>query len=157
VHQSVNQSAVALQNRNVIVIKPLLLAASLMVFSSVALAQGRAITMYQDPNCGCCGGWAQHMRDEGFEVKEVKVVKIQDVKRLFKVPEDLASCHTAMIEETGQLIEGHVPAKVVKRMMNDGSVRGVAAPGMPANSPGMGQMDGNLVTVDFDGRPYSRD
>lgn len=97
------------------------------------------------------------MRDEGFEVKEVKVVKIQDVKRLFKVPEDLASCHTAMIEETGQLIEGHVPAKVVKRMMNDGSVRGVAAPGMPVNSPGMGQMDGNLVTVDFDGRPYSRD
>jgi hypothetical protein len=157
VHQSVNQSAVALQNRNVIVIKPLLLTASLMVFSSVALAQGPAITMYQDPNCGCCGGWAQHMRDEGFEVKEVKVVKIQDVKRLFKVPEDLASCHTAMIEETGQLIEGHVPAKVVKRMMNDGSVRGVAAPGMPVNSPGMGQMDGNLVTVDFDGRPYSRD
>ncbi|ASR90695.1 CopG family transcriptional regulator [Alcaligenes aquatilis] len=138
-------------------IKPLLLTASLMVFSSVALAQGSAITMYQDPNCGCCGGWAQHMRDEGFEVKEVKVVKIQDVKRLFKVPEDLASCHTAMIEETGQLIEGHVPAKVVKRMMNDGSVRGVAAPGMPVNSPGMGQMDGNLVTVDFDGRPYSRD
>lgn len=156
-HQSVNQSAVALQNRNVIVIKPLLLTASLMVFSSVALAQGPAITMYQDPNCGCCGGWAQHMRDEGFEVKEVKVVKIQDVKRLFKVPEDLASCHTAMIEETGQLIEGHVPAKVVKRMMNDGSVRGVAAPGMPVHSPGMGQMDGNLVTVDFDGRPYSRD
>jgi len=157
VHESVNQSAVALQNRNVIVIKPLLLTASLMAFSSMALAEGPAITMYQDPNCGCCGGWAQHMRDEGFEVKEVKVVKIQDVKRLLRVPENLASCHTAMIEETGQLIEGHVPAKVVKRMMNDGSVRGVAAPGMPANSPGMGQMDGNLVTVDFNGRPYSRD
>lgn len=156
-HESVNQSAVALQNRNVIVIKPLLLTASLMAFSSMALAEGPVITMYQDPNCGCCGGWAQHMRDEGFEVKEVKVVKIQDVKRLLRVPENLASCHTAMIEETGQLIEGHVPAKVVKRMMNDGSVRGVAAPGMPANSPGMGQMDGNLVTVDFNGRPYSRD
>lgn len=156
-HESVNQSAVALQNRDVIVIKPLLLTASLMAFSSMALAEGPAITMYQDPNCGCCGGWAQHMRDEGFEVKEVTVVKIQDVKRLLRVPENLASCHTAMIDETGQLIEGHVPAKVVKRMMNDGSVRGVAAPGMPANSPGMGQMDGNLVTVDFDGRPYSRD
>ncbi|XOT95392.1 DUF411 domain-containing protein [Alcaligenes pakistanensis] len=138
-------------------IKPLLLTASLMAFSSIALAEGPAITMYQDPNCGCCEGWAQHMRDEGFEVKEVKVVKIQDVKRLLKVPENLESCHTAMVEETGQLIEGHVPAKVVRRMMNDRSVRGVAAPGMPANSPGMGQLDGNLVTVDFNGRPYSRD
>ena len=138
-------------------IKPLLLTASLMVLSSVALAQGPAITMYQDPNCGCCEGWAQHMRDEGFEVKAVKIGKMQEVKRLLKVPVNLESCHTALVEQTGQRIEGHVPANVVKRMMGDGSVTGVAAPGMPVNSPGMGQLDGNLVTVDFTGRPYSRD
>lgn len=156
-HVCVNQSALALQNRNVIVIKPLLLSAGLMAFSSLALAQAPAVTVYQDPNCGCCEGWAQHMSEAGFEVKSVKTQAMWQVKQQLGVPAELASCHTAVVEQTGQRLEGHVPAHVVKRMMSDASIRGLAAPGMPANSPGMGELDGNLITVDFKGRPYSRD
>lgn len=116
-----------------------------------------AVTVYQDPNCACCHGWAEHMRAEGFQVREIHTSDMSRVKAGMGVPVALASCHTAVIDATGQLVEGHVPANAVRKMLADPGVRGVAAPGMPANSPGMGPMDGNLVTVDFDGRPFSRD
>ncbi len=122
-----------------------------------ALAGKPAITMHQDPNCGCCGGWAQHMRDNGFDVTVIKSADMGAVKASHGVPGALASCHTARVEGTGQLIEGHVPANAVRKMLLNPSVKGLAAPGMPVNSPGMGPMDGNLVTVDFHGRPFSRD
>lgn len=79
------------------------------------------------------------------------------VKQKLGVPLDLASCHTAVVEGSGQIIEGHVPASAARKMLADSSVRGVAAPGMPLNAPGMGELDGNLITVDFDGKPFSRD
>src|SRR5690606_8211969 len=109
-----------------------------------AMAAKPAITMHQDPNCGCCGGWAQHMRDNGFDVKVYKSTDMAKVKLAAGVPMQLASCHTARVEGTGLLIEGHVPANAVRKMLLDPSVKGVAAPGMPLNSPGMGQLDGNL-------------
>lgn len=122
-----------------------------------AMAAQPAITMHQDPNCGCCGGWAEHMRDNGFDVKVIRSSDMAAVKMNHGVPMQLASCHTAKVEGTGQVIEGHVPANAVRKMLLNPAVRGVAAPGMPLNSPGMGELDGNLVTVDFNGRPFSRD
>src|SRR3546814_7321971 len=47
-----------------------LTAAALSVASSFAQAAGTAITVYQDPNCGCCTGWVEHMRDAGFRSEE---------------------------------------------------------------------------------------
>jgi hypothetical protein len=137
--------------------KTLIAMALLMGGVQASMAGGAAITMHQDPNCGCCSGWAQHMRDNGYEVKIVKSADMAAVKAAHGVPMHLASCHTARVEGSGQIIEGHVPASAVSKMLRDPSVRGVAAPGMPLNSPGMGQMDGNLVTVDFSGKPFSRD
>ena len=72
------------------------------------------------------------------------------------VPEALQSCHTAVVEATGQVIEGHVPAPAVAKLIASRSTKGVAVPGMPVNSPGMGKMDGKLVTVDFAGKEFSR-
>lgn len=133
----------------------LILGAMSLGFGSMAAAQ--SITVHQDPNCGCCGGWAQHMRDNGFDVKVILSGDMYAVKQQHGVPMHLASCHTARVEDSGQIIEGHVPANAVRKMLLDPSVKGVAAPGMPVNSPGMGPMDGNLVTVDFQGRAFSRD
>jgi len=130
---------------------------ALMSAGQAAMAAGHSITMHQDPNCGCCSGWAQHMRENGYEVKVHKSGDMAAVKASHGVPMQLASCHTARIDATGQIVEGHVPANAVRKLLLDPSVRGVAAPGMPLNSPGMGEMDGNLVTVDFNGRPFSRD
>lgn len=143
--------------RNSIVFKSFVFTAGLLAFSSLAQAGGPALTVYQDPNCGCCDGWAQHMRDSGFDVTAIKTRDMAQVKQRLGVPVELASCHTAVIETTGQRVEGHVPANVVRRMMTDMRVKGVAAPGMPQNAPGMGELDGNLITLDFNGQPYSRD
>ncbi|MFA7669357.1 MAG: DUF411 domain-containing protein [Burkholderiaceae bacterium] len=128
-----------------------------MSIAHMATAGQPGITMYQDPNCGCCSGWAQHMRDNGHDVKVIQSADMAAVKVAHGVPMQLASCHTAIVEGSGQVVEGHVPANAVRKMLLDPSVTGVAAPGMPTNSPGMGPMDGNLITVDFQGRPFSRD
>ncbi|CAM3861947.1 DUF411 domain-containing protein [Bordetella tumulicola] len=130
---------------------------ALTAVSFFAHAEDHAITAYQDPNCGCCSGWVEHMRDAGFEVKAIKTAEMATIKQKLGVPVALGSCHTGVVEGTGQVIEGHVPANAVRKLLADSSVRGVAAPGMPSNSPGMGELDGNLVTVDFNGKPFSRD
>ncbi|SRR5690606_2421614 len=133
-------------------------AAMVMAFAaSAAYAAEHEITVYQDPNCGCCSGWVEHMRDAGFKVDAIKTTDMASIKQKLGIPLNLASCHTGVIEETGQLVEGHVPANVVRKLLADPSVKGVSAPGMPHNAPGMGPLDGNLVTVDFNGKPFSRD
>ncbi|TEA70323.1 DUF411 domain-containing protein [Allopusillimonas ginsengisoli] len=125
--------------------------------SSLAQAADSAMTVYQDPSCGCCSGWVDHMRASGFEVKAIETSNMAAVKQRLGVPVALSSCHTGVIDGTGQIVEGHVPASVVRKLLADASVKGVAAPGMPLNAPGMGELDGNLVTVDFLGQPFSRD
>ena len=58
------------------------------------------------------------------------------VKRKLGVPPALQSCHTAVVE--GYVIEGHVPADLIDRLLRERpSVVGLAVPGMPVGSPGM--------------------
>lgn len=137
--------------------KKLIVAAALMGASSMAYAAKPSITVYQDPNCGCCTGWAEHMQASGFHVRQIKTSNMGTVKDKLGVPAGMESCHTAVVDSTGQIIEGHVPANAVEKMLAQPSVKGLTAPGMPANSPGMGEMDGNLITLDFSGKEFSRD
>ncbi len=78
-------------------------------------------------------------------------------KAKMNVPANLRSCHTAVLEDSGQVIEGHVPATAVQKLTANPDIKGIAAPGMPMNAPGMGALDGSLVTVDFQGRQFSLD
>ncbi|RTZ48106.1 CopG family transcriptional regulator [Candidimonas sp. SYP-B2681] len=137
--------------------KKWIMAAALMAASAVAHAATASLTVYQDPNCGCCSGWVKHMRQSGFEVKSIETADMASIKKKHGVPLELGSCHTAVVDGTGQIVEGHVPANAVRKLLANRSVKGISAPGMPLNSPGMGQMDGNLVTVDFNGKPFSKD
>jgi len=135
----------------------LMMTAALAAVLSLAHGSETAITMYQDPYCGCCSGWADHMRESGFDVKVIKTGNMASVKQALGVPVELGSCHTAVVDSTRQIVEGHVPASAVEKMLENVSVQGVAVPGMPVNSPGMGEMDGHLVTLDFSGKPFSKD
>lgn len=137
--------------------KKLLLAGLLAATHVFTYAAGEAITVYKDKNCGCCEGWVDHMRDAGFKVKAVNSDDMSAIKKRLGVPEQMASCHTAVLDKSGQVIEGHVPASAVNKLIAQPKVKGVAAPGMPANSPGMGKLDGNLITYDFSGKSFSRD
>ncbi len=97
-----------------------------------------AITVYKSPTCGCCTMWADHMSRNGFAVKQVNVDDIDAVKQSYGVPRALSSCHTGLVN--GYIVEGHVPADAVSRMLKEKpAIAGIAVPGMPVGSPGMEQ------------------
>lgn len=113
------------------------------------------VVMYKDPNCGCCGAWAERLEAEGFRVKTIPSADMEAVKKRFAVPQRLTSCHTAKVG--GYVIEGHVPASAIRRLLREKpAVAGLAVPGMPAGSPGMevpGRKDAyDVVTFDRTGR-----
>ncbi len=125
-----------------------------LALPGLASAAG-VITMHKDPNCGCCSAWADRMRDAGFEVVTKASHDMQSVKHAHGVPGQLASCHTATVD--GYVIEGHVPAADVQRLLSQRpAVTGIAVPGMPLGSPGMevgGQQEAfQVVAFDADGR-----
>ena len=94
------------------------------------------VTVFKDPNCGCCKSWIDHLRKHGFEVVARDTSDLSGVKRTGRVPEALHSCHTAFVD--GFVVEGHVPAADIQRMLREkAKVAGLAVPGMPAGSPGM--------------------
>lgn len=102
-----------------------------------ALAAEREVTIWKSPTCGCCEGWADHMRRSGYKVKSVDVDDIDQIKRAYGIPSAMQSCHTAKVD--GYLVEGHVPAEAVDKLLKERpKVRGLASPGMPMGSPGMG-------------------
>ena len=54
-----------------------------------------------------------------------------------QVPAEAMSCHTALTD--GYVIEGHVPASAITQLLETRpDIVGIALPGMPADSPGMG-------------------
>lgn len=94
------------------------------------------LIVYKSPTCGCCGQWVEHLQRAGFTAKVVDTEDMAAVKRRFGVPEDAASCHTAVV--AGYFVEGHVPAADIKRLLAERPAgQGIAAPGMPMGSPGM--------------------
>jgi hypothetical protein len=94
------------------------------------------VVVTRDPNCGCCGGWVDHMKTAGFPVEVVTTPQVNQVKARLGVPDSIASCHTA--EVGGYVIEGHVPADAIKRLLAEKpQAKGLAVPGMPVGSPGM--------------------
>lgn len=95
-----------------------------------------AVVVHKDPTCGCCTAWAQHMRQAGFAVRIDETSNLEAVRAKLGVPADLTACHTA--EVSGYVIEGHVPAAAVRRLLSERpAAKGLAVPGMPAGSPGM--------------------
>lgn len=137
--------------------KKLLITTLLAATYTLAYGAGEAVTVYKDKNCGCCGDWIKHLQESGYKVKAVNSDDMSAVKQRYGVPESMMSCHTAVMDKSGQVIEGHVPAPAIAKLLARPSVKGVAVPGMPANSPGMGKMDGNLITYDFSGKSFSKD
>jgi len=101
-------------------------------------AHAAAMTVYKTATCGCCKAWVTHMRDAGFDVsvREVSQSELYERKRSLRVDPGLSSCHTALID--GYIVEGHVPAADVRRLLAERpEVAGIAVPGMPLGSPGM--------------------
>ena len=113
-------------------------------------AQGTEVIVYKSPECGCCGGYVKHLRASGFNVRVSSMDDVTPIKERYGVPDDLWSCHTAVIG--GYVIEGHVPLVAVRRLLTEKpAVKGIALPGMPDGSPGMaGPKTETFVIQSFD-------
>ena len=108
--------------------------------SATPAVSGPVATVYKSPTCGCCSLWGRHLEAEGFEVVSVDRTDMASVKDSLGVPDDLVSCHTAVVD--GYVVEGHVPAASIRRLLDERpDARGLAVPGMPLGSPGMEQGD----------------
>ena len=124
-----------------------LLAISALGYSQVGVAaiQLETVTVWKTPTCGCCKDWVIHMRKEGFNVVANDVPDTAPIRQKLGLPPKFGSCHTAQVG--GYVIEGHVPASEVKRLLREKPVAvGLAVPGMPVGSPGM-EMRGEMLGV----------
>lgn len=119
--------------------RKLLLALGLLPLAGFARAAAPAalttVEVWKEPTCGCCKDWIAHMESNGFKVF-VNMGGTNAARARLGIPQNMASCHTAKIG--GYAIEGHVPARDIRRLLREKPVAiGLAAPGMPIGSPGM--------------------
>lgn len=105
-------------------------------FANTSIADMPEMTLYKDPNCGCCTAHADYLKENGFKVKMVDHPNIVEIKQQYGTLQG-ASCHTIVMD--GYVIEGHVPVASIKKLWDEQpDIKGIALPGMPYNSPGMG-------------------
>jgi hypothetical protein len=126
-----------------------LAALALVAGAHVLLAQSQAptVAVQRDPGCGCCLNWVDHLQKNGFKVSVSASPVMDAVKDRLGVPKPVRSCHTAVVD--GYVIEGHVPAADIKRLLKERpAIVGLAVPGMPMGSPGMESSSGRTQPYD---------
>ena len=104
--------------------------------SAFAATDADVMTVYKDPNCGCCTLWADAYKKAGYRVEVVKERDLISLKTKLGVPLDIQGCHTAVYR--GQFLEGHVPLEAARMLEGRSDLAGLVVPGMPAGSLGMG-------------------
>lgn len=115
----------------------LLLGAALLAAPPALALPGQEVEVWRDPHCGCCAGWVEHLRREGFAVTDRVVPSVAPFRRMLGTPSDLLSCHAGRV--AGFALEGHVPALAIRRLLAERpeGVVGLAVPAMPIGTPGM--------------------
>jgi hypothetical protein len=120
-----------------IVLTLLLSFVSMAIASSPARAEEpRNATLFKDPQCSCCEGYADYLRGNGFDVKVVNTHDLALINEQHSVPTELQGCHVTIID--GYVVGGHVPVKIIQRLLSEKpAITGITLPGMPNGSPGM--------------------
>ena len=114
---------------------------------SGAQSSGATMTVQRDPGCSCCLAWVQHLEQAGFKATVTESAEMPAVKASKGVPDAVRSCHTGTIG--GYVVEGHVPAEDIKRMLKERpKIVGIGVRGMPAGSPGMEVASGRVDAFD---------
>ncbi|KAB2943104.1 MAG: DUF411 domain-containing protein [Hyphomicrobium sp.] len=120
----------------------LMAAAFLAMLLPAAATELVPATLYKNPSCKCCDGYANYLRSNGFRVTVIEHPNMTLIKQKHGVRDDLESCHTVLVD--GYVVEGHVPVGAIRRLLTERpAIKGIALPGMPGGSPGMsGTKDG---------------
>lgn len=139
-----------------LILSAVLLGALVTVPTRAQAPAAPRMTVYKSPTCGCCAKWVEHMKQAGFDLTVNDMPNVGEIQAQHHVPADAQSCHTALVG--GYVVEGHVPADVVKQLLKEKpAVAGIAVAGMPMGSPGM-EGDGsskqayNVVSFDKAGK-----
>jgi len=110
---------------------------------------GEPVVVYRTPTCGCCEDYVEYLRTHGFEVESEVVDDTESVRAQHGLPDEAASCHTTVIGDYA--VEGHVPVTAIEELLEERpDVDGIAVPGMPADSPGMGGDGEGLEVLSVD-------
>ncbi|MEQ9369217.1 MAG: DUF411 domain-containing protein [Coleofasciculus chthonoplastes F3-SA18-01] len=124
------------QSPNPVAATPVSMNGSVWDQETEPLSEPLSVAVYRSPSCGCCGEWIKHLEKHGFKVTDTKTDEMTAIKEKHGVPQDFASCHTAIVN--GYVVEGHIPADDIKRLVKQKpDIAGIAVPGMPLGSPGM--------------------
>lgn len=112
-----------------------------------ALAAPTKAVLFKSPQCGCCEGHAEYLRQEGFEVEVRPTNDLDQMSRLAGVPGELQGCH--LIQVDGYVVEGHVLAPIIRKLLRERpDVSAITLPGMPSGTPGMpGPVPGPLQVL----------
>ena len=94
------------------------------------------VTLYKNPQCGCCEGYADYLRDNGFKVKAISTNDLTVMGQKYGIADDLQPCHISLIG--GYIVGGHLPMEVIDRLLTEKpKIVGITLPGMPEGTPGM--------------------
>lgn len=111
-------------------------AAAVLASPLPALAAPINATLYKNPQCSCCEGYATYLRQNGFSVEVKPTNDLAGISRKAGVPDELQGCHATFVD--GYLVEGHVPVGIIQKLLAERPpVAAITLPGMPGGSPGM--------------------
>jgi hypothetical protein len=110
--------------------------AAALASRSARAGDNKHVTLYKDPGCGCCEGYADYLRASGFEVTVVPTHDLPLLYEKYGIVTELQPCHISMLGD--YVVGGHVPVDVVNRLLAEKpAITGITLPGMPLGSPGM--------------------
>ncbi len=111
-------------------------ATPLLSLNAEAAADRGQVTLYKNPQCGCCEGYAAYLRHNGFRVTAVSTNDLTVMGEKYGIPDNLQPCHISLVG--GYVVGGHIPIEVVNRLLSEKpQITGITLPGMPEGTPGM--------------------
>lgn len=103
---------------------------------SGTLANAGDVTLFKSPECGCCEGYADYLRQNGFTVTVKPTHDLVAMSREAGIPDAFQGCHLSFIDN--YVVSGHMPVNIVNRLLKERpDIKGITLPGMPQGSPGM--------------------
>jgi hypothetical protein len=121
------------------------------VFSSSAASvpdRGQ-VTLYKNPQCDCCEGYASYLHHNGFQVKVIPTNDLTVMGEKYGIPDNEQPCHISLIG--GYVVGGHIPIEVIDKLLAEKpQITGITLPGMPEGTPGMpGKKPGPLQVYEI--------
>ena len=111
------------------------------------------VTLYKNPQCGCCEGYADYLRHTGFKVEAISTNDLTVMGQKYGIPDDMQPCHISLIG--GYVVGGHIPIEIIDRLLSEKpQIIGITLPGMPEGTPGMpGDKPDRLDIYEIGGNP----